>query len=355
LKSRDRVRVHVGTREIMARALLPDRAELEPGGTAFARLRLEAPLVALPGDRYVIRSYSPIITIGGGTLLDVAPPRFKRKAPQLLARFRLLRDGSPEEVLEEHLKQAGPSGIRLGELRARTAFGPDRLKELLERLQEARRLVAVDREWFVHAEAQGRLRGRILELLQSFHSQNPLRSGISREELRVRAGVVEERIFAQSVAALEAEGALRAERDKVRLASHEVRLSPEQQRLVERLEGEFRAAAAAPPSPGEALAKVGLSGAEEHELFQLLAEARRLVRVRESLFFHAEALRAIEERLVHYLKAKKEITPGEARDLLGVSRKYAIPLLEYFDGQRLTIRVGDRRVLRAGVEGSSRA
>ncbi|MFQ5897745.1 MAG: selenocysteine-specific translation elongation factor [Candidatus Methylomirabilia bacterium] len=355
LKSRDRVRLHVGTSEIMARALLPGRAELEPGGSAYARFRLEAPLVALPGDRYVIRSYSPIITIGGGTLLDVAPPRFKRKAPQLLAHFQLLRDGSPEEVLEEHLKQAGPSGIRLGELRARTPFGPDRLKRLLERLQEGGRLVAVDREWFVHAEAQARLRGRIVDLLQSFHSQNPLRSGISREELRVRAGVAEERIFARLLAALEAAGAVRAERDKVRLASHEVRLSPEQQRLVERLEGEFRAAVAAPPSPEEALEKVGLSGAEEHELFQLLAEDRRLVRVKESLFFHAEALRVIEERLVDYLKAKKEITPGEAKDLLGVSRKYAIPLLEYFDGQRLTTRVGDRRILRAAVEGSSRA
>ncbi|MFQ5830327.1 MAG: selenocysteine-specific translation elongation factor [Candidatus Methylomirabilia bacterium] len=348
LKMRDRVRFHLGTSEIMARVLLVDRAELEPGETTYARVRLEAPLVALPGDRYVIRSYSPIITIGGGLLLDVAPPRFKRKAPQLLAHLERLQHGSHEEIVEEHLKQAGPVGIRLAGLRARTPFGPERLRALLERLRETGRIVAVDREWFVHAEAQARLRARVLELLEHFHRQNPLKPGISREELRVRAGGMEERIFTHLLTALETEGAIRAERDKVRLAAHRVHLSPEQQRLVERLEREFRSAAAAPPSPVEALGKVGLSGAEEHELFQLLLEDRRLVRVKESLFFHAEALRAIEESLTNYLKKKKEITPGEVKDLLGVSRKYAIPLLEYFDGQRLTVRMGDRRVLRDG-------
>ncbi len=346
LKTRDRVRVHVGTSEIMARILLLDRAELAPGAQAYARLRLEAPLVALPGDRYVVRSYSPIVTIGGGTVLDIAPPRFKRKTPQLLTHLQLLEGGSPEEVVEEHLRQAGPSGLRSGELAARTPFGADRLRLLFDRLQQNARIVAVDRERFVHAKAEARLRSQILELLGAFHAQNPLRAGISREELRVRTGGIEERIFGHLLLALEAEGLVKAERDKVRLATHQVRLSPEQRRLLERLEAEFREAAAAPPSPEEALAKVGLNGSAEHELFQILLEDHRLVRVKESLFFHAAALREVEAKLVASLKEKKEITPGEVKDLLGVSRKYAIPLLEYFDGQRLTVRVGDRRVLR---------
>jgi len=348
LKNRDRVRVHVGTSEIMARVLLLDRPELEPGATTYARLRLEAPLVSLPGDRYVIRSYSPIVTIGGGTLLDISPPRFKRKTRELLAHLQLLERGAPEEVLEEHILQAGPSGLRAGDLGARAPFGPDRLKRLLESVQQSGRIAAVDREWFVHAKAREELRGRILRVLETFHAQNPLRAGISREELRVRAGGIDERIFGHLLSALEGEGAVKAERDKVRLASHQVRLSPDQRRLVERLEAEFRSAAAAPPSPEEALAKAGLRGSEEHELFQLLIEDRRLVRVKESLFFHADALREIETKLVQYLRAKKEISPGDTKDLLGVSRKYAIPLLEYFDGQRLTVRVGDRRVLRSG-------
>ncbi|MBI4608088.1 MAG: selenocysteine-specific translation elongation factor [Candidatus Rokubacteria bacterium] len=349
LKVRDRVRVHVGTSEIMARVLLLDRPELEPGAQTYGRLRLEAPLVALPGDRYVIRSYSPIITIGGGALLDIAPRRVKRKAPQLASHLQLLERGDPAEIVEEHLRQAGPSGLRAGDLGARTPFGPERLKGLLEQLLERGRIVGVDREWFVHAKAQDELRAQILRVLAAFHAQNPLRSGISREELRVRAGGIEERIFGRLLVALAAEAAVKAERDKVRLAIHEVRLTPEQRRLVERLEAEFRAAAATPPSPEEALAKVGVKGSEEHELFQLLLEERRLVRVKESLFFHAEALREIEAKLVAYLKEKKEIAPVEAKDLLGVSRKYAIPLLEYFDGQRVTVRQGDHRVLRSAM------
>lgn len=346
LKTRDRVRFHVGTSEIMARVLLLDRAEIEPGDRAYARYRLEGPLVALPGDRYVIRSYSPIVTIGGGTLLDVAPPRFRRKAPQLLAHLEVLEGGSQEEVVEEHIIQAGASGIRAGDLRARTPFGPDRLRELLDRLREVRKIVAVDREWFLHQEVYGTLRRRILDFLGAFHARHPLRGGISREELRVRVGGVEDRIFSQLLGSLEAEGLVKAERDKVRLASYEVRLSAEQQALVERLESAFRTTGAAPPSPEEALGQLGLSGAEEHELFQLLVEDRRLVRVKESLFFHSQVLREIEERLVLFLKEKKTITPGDFKDLLGVSRKYAIPLLEYFDSQRVTVRVGDHRVLR---------
>ena len=132
LKTRDRVRFHVGTQEVMARVLLVDRSQLEPGQVSFGRFRLEGPIGALPGDRFVIRSYSPMVTIGGGTLLDVVPPRFKRKAPALLAHLELLDTGTPGQVLEEHLKQAGAAGARAADLRARTPFGPERLRALLD-------------------------------------------------------------------------------------------------------------------------------------------------------------------------------------------------------------------------------
>jgi len=347
LKARDRVRFHVGTSEVMARVLLVDRPVLEPGGTTYGRIRLEGPVVALPGDRYVIRSYSPIITIGGGTLLDVAPPRFKRKAPALLAHLQILERGTPEEVLEEHLRQAGPLGLKTGDLRARTPFGPEKLKALLDALKNAGKIAAVDRDWFVHGDARGRLREQVVRVLEVFHRQNPLRSGISREELRTRAGGAEERLFSHMLAALETEGILKAEKDKVRLGTHEIRLAPAQRAAVEKVEALFRAAGASPPSPEEALTKAGLRGSDENELFQLLLEDRRLVRIKESLFFHAEILKSIEDKLVAFLKEKKEITPADMKDLFGVSRKYAIPLMEYFDGQRVTTRVGDRRVLRA--------
>jgi selenocysteine-specific elongation factor len=346
LETRDRVRFHAGTSEIMARVLLLESQELAPGKTAFARFRLEAPLVALPGDRFVIRSYSPMVTIGGGTLLDIAPPRFKRKAPALVAHLALLRDGAPDAVVEEHIRHAGGAGVRVATLSGRVPFGPERLRALLAELQSAGRVAAVDRDWFVHPESLARLRGLAVGALEQFHRAFPLRPGMSREELRGRAGAPDERVFAHLLETLATEGVVRTDRDKVRLAAHEIRLSPEQQKVVDRVEQEFRTAAAAPPSPEEALTRAGLSGDEEHELFQHLVEGRKLVRVKESLYFHAEALASIEARLVAMLRERKEIGPGDIKDLLGISRKYAIPLLEFFDARRVTARVGERRVLR---------
>ena len=346
LKTRDRVRVHTGTSEIMARVLLLDRQELTPGESTLARLRLEAPLVALPGDRFVIRSYSPMVTIGGGTLLDIAPPRFKRKAPALLAHLTLLREDRPEAVVEEHVRHAAGGGVRVAPLSGRVPFGPERLRGLLDVLQAGGRIVAIDRDWFVHGEALARLRDLAVATLEQFHRASPLRPGMSREELRGRAGAPDERVFAHLLGALETDGIVRTDRDKVSLAAHSVRLSPEQQKAADRLEQEFLTAAAAPPSPEEALARAGQSGDEEHELFQVLVEARKLVRVKESLYFHAQALDAIQDKLVAMLRERKEIGPGDIKDLLGISRKYAIPLLEFFDSRRVTARVGERRVLR---------
>ena len=348
VKTRARVRFHVGTSEIMARTLLLDRAELAPGDTAFARFRLEAPLVARPGDRFVVRSYSPVVTIGGGTLLDVDPPRFKRKGPALVDHLSLLQTGSPEVVLEEHIRHVGAGGVRLTTLAGRVPFGPERLRALLGGLQASGRVISFDRDWFIHPDSFARLRGLALAELTTFHRASPLKPGMSREELRGRAGAADERVFGFLLASLDAEGAVKTDRDKVRLAAHEVRLSPEQQRIVDLLEREFNRAEAAPPSAEEALGRAGVTGDEEHELFQVLVQSGKLVRVKDSLFFHAQALDAIQTKLVAMLRERKEIGPSDIKDLLGISRKYAIPLLEFFDQRRVTARVGERRILRAG-------
>ncbi|MGH9391365.1 MAG: SelB C-terminal domain-containing protein, partial [Vicinamibacteria bacterium] len=244
--------------------------------------------------------------------------------------------GSDAEVVEEHVRHAGASGMRLEGLSGRVPLGPERLRSVLDELQSSGTVIVLDRDWFLHRETRDRLRTEVLRLLGEFHRKNPLKSGISREELRGRAGGAGERVFGHLLGALEAEGEVRSERDKVRLAAHSVRLSPVQQKVVDTIEAEFRMAGAAPPTPENS----------EDELFQLLVADRRLIRVKESLYFHAEALRVIEEKLVALLREKKEIAPADIKDLLGISRKYAIPLLEYFDAQRVTQRVGERRVLR---------
>ncbi len=345
LKNRQRVRFHIGTSEVMARVHLLDRPELEPGGRGYVQLRLEAPVVALPRDRYVIRSYSPMVTIGGGELLDVAPPKARRSAA-LLARLGVLERGEPPAVIEEHILRVGPGGARSADLRARTPFGPDALRALLADLTARGRVLLVDREWHVHTDAAERLRGEAVAALRTFHAREPLKPGMSKEELRTRLGGLDERVFLPLLDRFAGAGAIAVEKDKVRLAEHQVRLDPQQQALLDRLEAEFREAGVAPPSAEEAFAKLHMSRPEDQALLQVLLDERRLVRVKEGLYFHVAPLRDTEARVAAFLRERKEITPRDMKDLLGITRKYAIPLLEYLDAQRLTVRVGDKRVLR---------
>jgi len=348
LETRQRVRLHVGTSEVMARVHPVSAPAIEPGQRGYVQLRLEAPIVALPRDRYVIRSYSPMVTIGGGELLDVAPAK-ARRSPALAARLEVLETGTPEAIVEAHIQRVGGRGIRTTELRARTPFGPEALRAHLQALLAQERVLLVDREWYVHVAAAEKLRAEAAAALAAFHAREPLKPGMSKEELRTRLGGLDDRVFLALLERFAAAGVLVIDKDKVRGADHAVRLTPAQQAASDRIEAEFREAGVAPPTLEEAFAKVGLAGCSAQAMAQLLVESRRLVRIREGLYFHAEPLQGAVDRVVAFLRENQAITPQQIKDLLGISRKYAIPLLEWLDTQRLTLRVGDKRVLREGA------
>jgi selenocysteine-specific elongation factor len=263
-----------------------------------------------------------------------------------VARLAVLERGTPEAVLEEQIMRVGPGGARTADLRARSPFGPEALRRLLADLTTRGRALVVDREWYVHVDAAERLREETLAALRAFHAREPLKPGMSKEELRTRLGGLDERVFLHLLERFVAAGAIAVEKDKVRLASHHVRLDSHQQAWLDRLEGDFRVAGVAPPSLEEAFARLGMTRADEQALAQVLLDERRLVRIKEGLYFHAEALSEAEARVTAFLRERKEITPQDMKDLLGISRKYAIPLLEYLDAQRVTVRIGDKRVLR---------
>jgi selenocysteine-specific elongation factor len=234
-------------------------------------------------------------------------------------------------------------------LRARTAFGPSALRALLQELVAGGRVLVADREWYVHIDAAERIRREAEAALAAFHAREPLKAGMSKEELRTRLGGLDERVFLALLERFAASGVLVVDKDKVRQAGHTVRLTPAQQTVSDRIEAEFRAAGVAPPSLDETFAKLGLDGVAGQAITQLLVDSRRLVRIREGLFFHAEPLQAAIGRVLGFLREHQAITPQEIKDLLGISRKYAIPLLEWLDSQRFTVRVGDKRTLRAGA------
>jgi selenocysteine-specific elongation factor len=348
LRHRARVRLHVGTSEIMGRVILLDRDELTPGEEAYVQLRLEEPAIVLPRDRFVIRSYSPVQTIGGGMLLDSQASKHRRGEAGLAAHFRLLAEGSPEEIFSHHLRQATHQGLRLSEFLPRTELSESRLRQVATTLQRAGRLRAVnaDMGWYLHAEALDSLTRELRRYLETFHRQNPLKPNISSEELRAKVRGLGERVCLMGLEELRQQGAVVVERDRVRLATHEVALDDTRERILNELEAEFLAAGYQPPRAEDLFAKLNIGKGNDKALLQVLLDQGRAVRLKENVVFHRSNLAKAESLLVQYLRDHREITPIEFKDLLGISRKYAIPMLEYFDSQKITIRVGDKRILR---------
>jgi selenocysteine-specific elongation factor len=332
----------------MGRVILLDRDELAPGEEAYVQFRLEAPAMALPRDRFVIRSYSPVQTIGGGMILDAQPTKHRRGEAGLATHFQLLAEASPEEVFAHHLKQATHQGLRLSEFLSRTELSEAHLRQVAATLQRAGRGRAVHAEtgWYIHTDALDALTRELHRVLESFHRQNPLKPNISIEELRAKVRGLGERVCVLALEELRRQGIVVVERDRVRLATHQVALDDTRERLLNEIEAAFLAAGYQPPRAEEVFDKLNLGKGHDKALLQVLLDQGRAVRLKENVVFHRSNLDKAESLLVAYLRDHREITPIEFKDLLGVSRKYAIPLLEYFDSQRITIRVGDKRILR---------
>jgi selenocysteine-specific elongation factor len=348
LKHRARVRFHIGTSEIMGRVVLLDRDEVQPGEEVFAQLRLEQPAMAAPQDRYVLRSYSPILTIGGGTILDALPAKHKRHRPQVLTQLTTLRDGTATESLTVHLFNADYAGMKWSDFLLRSPVDEATLRSIVASLQQQGIGVTIDSDppWLLHHEQYARVRTQALHLVEEFHRLYPLRPAMFTEELRSKIPGMEEKVFASILQDLSASKTVEVSRDKVKLTQHSVTLSSERQAVVDALEHLFKEAQYHPPSVEEALETQKLSHTDDRVLLQVLVDQQKLVRLRGDLFYHREVLTDIEQHLRTYLTHHEEISAGEFRDLLHISRKYAIPLLEHFDNQRLTIRIGDKRVLR---------
>jgi selenocysteine-specific elongation factor len=348
LRHRARVRLHLGTSEIMGRVILLDRDELAPGEEAYVQFRLEEPAIALPRDRYVIRSYSPVQTIGGGVLLDVQPTKHRRGETGLATHFQLLAEGSPEEIVAHHLKQAAHEGLRVSEFLPRTELPEARLRQVAASLQQSGRVRAVtaDMGWYLHAEAFSALTSALRNQLTTYHRQNPLKPNISIEELRAKVRGLEERVCLLALEQLRQQGEVVVERDRVRLATHQVALDDARERIIRELETELLTAGYQPPRVEEVFEKLKVGKGHDKLLLQVLLDQGQAVRLKDNVVFHRTNLAKAEALLVQFLREHREITPIEFKDLLGVSRKFAIPLLEYFDSQKITIRVGDKRVLR---------
>jgi selenocysteine-specific elongation factor len=352
LKHRQAVRLHTGTSERVALPLLLDADDLPPGGAGYVQFFLREPLALKPGDRLVIRSFSPAFTWGGGQVLHVSPPRHKRQQAGVLEHLATLEQGSPEPVLRLYLEEAGPAGRSRSELTALLPWDPEDLAGLLAKFTQAGQALNYDpeKERYLAAATARELRQQIQALLNAYHRKNPLKPGLSKEELRRQLPPqMEVRLFNYLLGGMVNAKQIALEKDLVRLASHKMTLAVDQEETSNRLAALYHKGELSPPTLKEAGAALDLPPDKLKQLLTVLVNQGRLVKVKEDLYFHQEAINQIKSALVDFLKQNKEISVIQFKDLTQTSRKFTIPLLEYFDSTRTTVRVGEARRLREGV------
>ena len=348
LLNRARIRFHLGTSERLARVLLLDREELQPGEETYVHLRLEAPSAALPQDRYVIRSYSPAVTIGGGSILDPNPPRERRPRAKMIEHLRILERGSVTDRVERHLLAARFAPVTLEELRVRSDLDPVAVAESLRELLAKDSAVLVDAKGeagALHAERVAQLENEVLAHLTEFHAKEPLKDGLAKEELRSKLPVqLTPATFGWMLARLADAGKIAVERDKVRLAEHRPTLSAAEEELKAKIEAAYRTAGFQPATPDGVLASLGAERKLFQAVFRRMVDDGILVKVKDDIFLHRERYQEMRERVLSHFRTQRSINVGTMKDLFGVSRKYAIPFLEHLDDARITRRQGDERV-----------
>jgi selenocysteine-specific elongation factor len=349
LKNRARVHFHSYTMETVAEVVLHSRSEAEssgnigpsqllPGHEALARLKLPEPAFLLPGDRFIIRQFSPVMTIGGGVVLDAAPiPRMSGHSDYL----KVLAGGDAGAILEARIARRHHQGISISSLVAETGWA----KSVIEtQLATAIKIGGVVRagELFLHGPALEALKLRIVSAAEHFHKANPLVSGISKEELRSQVETAPE-VFETVAAALARDKKLEVLGDLVRLPGHGVVMKDEEAESKRKIEDAFASAGLKVPALHEVLAGLKVDKIRAQKIVTLLLRDKLLVKVSDELVFHRSALEELRRQMAAYKIKSAKIDVAKFKELTGVSRKYAIPLLEYLDRERVTRRVGEVR------------
>jgi selenocysteine-specific elongation factor len=348
LKNRARVHFHQGTAEAIAEVILADGAnQLAAGESAFAQLRLDKPVLVLPGDRFILRQFSPVVTIGGGIVLDARAPRHKRTDAAVAPFLEIWERGRHDEILGA-LVEVTPRGLTFAEIVARTGWTDAEARVAAQKLAAEKRVRILVAEPALVASTQvvANCAVAIRKAVEAFHRANPLVPGIPKQELRARGGDARPEIFGAALDDLVKARALAISGDLVSQAGREIELSPEEARAKELIEREFARAGLTVPELASVLAKLPVDAPRAQKILQILLREKVLIKIANDLVFHRSALARLHEMLTKYRKERGERLPITAfKELTGVTRRYAIPLLEHLDREHVTRRVGDERVI----------
>ena len=351
VKNRTRVRFHAGTSEMLGILILLDREELLPGDSAAVQIRMDQPVCLVRDDRFVIRSYSPVRTIGGGFILNPIPDKHKRFRKDITDGLNRISTDSPENIVAYHVGAAGFKGLSFNDLKLVTNQPEKTLQQLCQGLLSNKTLILTDKEnqIYIHKDTFEKIKSDILTYLYDFHTLNPLKPGMSKEELKSKFPLLQgSKIFNQALDQLVKSKETVVTEDLVHLANHSVSLGIDQEEIRNKIIDAYREGGLTPPYFRDIAKSIDMDHQKIQDVLMHLVKEGTVIKTKDDLFFDINAINDLKKRLVDFLETNGEITTPQFKELTGASRKYVIPLIEYFDAKNVTIRVGDIRKLRKG-------
>ncbi|MCH8842843.1 MAG: selenocysteine-specific translation elongation factor [SAR324 cluster bacterium] len=349
LTQRTRVRLHLGTSEIIGRLVLLERETFAPGETQLVQLRLEAPVSARYGDRFIIRNYSPMFTLGGGRIIDPAPIKSRRVKAALSTRLKALAGADALALTEGVIFLQSTRGIKESEGFIRTGLGGKSLRQAMQKLASQGTIFNIDpaEKRYIHRDTLHRIGTFLLRVLNQFHTSFPERDGMTRAELAGKlSAIYSDKQVGHLLQRLVQQGVIGQQEQNYRAPGHEKSVTGEQVELMERLAARILEGGAQPMRKTMLLESCGIDNKTGMQLLNLASHDGRLVRVKDDLYYVPETLEGIERALRKFLGENEKITVVDFKDLTGVTRKHAVDLLEHFDTRKVTIRVDNERVLR---------
>lgn len=342
LKHLSRVHLHVYSSESVAQVRLLESRQLEPGEGQLARLRIAQPLLMVPGDRFIIRQFSPVITIGGGIVLDAFPAhKSTREIESALDFLRKLEAADPREALALRIERSGASGLSRADAIKQSGRSAAEIETDVQALAKNNRIVIAG-DLLLAGHAAERAASQLLSQLEAFHKANPLVGGMGKENLR-ESLELGSGIFAFLLTQLSARKKIEVQGELVKLSGRGISMSADEERARKTIESAFSSAGLKVPALKEVLAGLPIDRLRSQKIVTLLLREGSLVKVSDDLVFHRSALESLRHRIVAQKSTAPKMDVAHFKDLTGVSRKYAIPLLEYLDRERVTRRVGDVR------------
>lgn len=338
LKNKSLVHFHIYTSETIARVIIYGKEELKANESCYCQFRLKDPVIAMAGDRYIIRRFSPVDTIGGGEILDPIP--YKRSIKEGIQDLEIFEKGKLSEKIATRIRKSGFTGIKKTSIEGWIKEEISKINEIIKDLKE-KGIIYEFEDTFIHEKIFNILKEKIIKLLNEFHNKNPLKSGMPKEELRAILRI-EQKLFSNILNSIKE---VITEKEVVRLSSFKISLSDKDTNLKSRIIEILDKSTFQPPTKEELSQALKIDLKTTTDILKLMDKEGSIVRINDSLYISSKNYKKMLENLKTFFSKKPEMTVAEFRDILGTTRKYALPLLEYLDSNNITLRVGDIRKL----------